>query len=116
VGADIFASVVLMNGLTISFQDQTNRYFGDFHRVCIQVRIMLPKDYELPAGISREKAYLEKKLEKMGVASGRVEAQQALLIESFLTTSQEYLERDDFPQQLLAKIQRHKPKPVFLRN
>lgn len=109
-------SLVLVNGLKLHFTDQSNRYFGDFHRICIKVQIALPDNFELPAGLIREAAFLEKTLEKMGVTTDALDEQRKALVEGFLSTSRSYLEKNDFPKQLLLKIQQKKPKSVFLRN
>lgn len=101
------APVELCNGLVIRFEDQTNRYFGDFHRICVQVRI------ELPTGIDRKQACLLKNLEKMAVPSSGVTEQRNALIESFLKASRDYLETDEAPQRLLQRLQQQKAKPNF---
>lgn len=108
--------IVLSNGLTVRFVDQSNRYFGDFHRIYIEVQICLPDHMELPVGFSREKTFLKKTLEKMGVPTEALERERKLLIDAFLATGRTYLEKDDFPQRLLFKLQQEKQRPVFLRN
>jgi hypothetical protein len=108
-------SLVLANGLKLHFVDQSNRYFGDFHRICIKVQIALPDTFELPSGLTRETAFLEKTLEKMGVTTDVLDEQRKALIDSFLAASRSYLEKNDFPKHLLLKIQQKKPKSVFLR-
>ena len=108
--------IVLKNGLSLHFIDQSNRYFGDFHRICIKVQIFLPADMELTAGLKREKAFLEKKLEKMGVTTEAVESERKALVDAFLASGLIYLEKASFPQQLLNKLLKEKPRPVFLRN
>lgn len=113
---EAFVPVVLQNGLVISFVDKSNRYFGDFHRICITAVVTLPEALELPAGFPKERARLEKKLEKMGVPSEDVESERKALVEAFLQTSRAYFEKADFPQQLLRKLIQEKPKPIFLRN
>lgn len=108
-------SVTLRNGLVIKFLDQTNRYFGDYHRICIKVTLILPDDFSLPAGMSRETAYYDKTLEKMGIPTADVADEIDSLIDAFLNSSQSYLEKDDFPRQLAGKIQQKNKRPVFLR-
>lgn len=113
--SEVFASLELGNGLVVRFVDQSNRYFGDYHRVSIRVVIALPDEFELPEGMKREKACLEKNLEKMGVPTASVETERRALVDGFLKSSRAYLEKDNFPQQLLAKLQKEKTRPVFLR-
>jgi len=111
-----FAPITLNNGLEISFIEQDNRYFGDYHRICITAVVSFPKDFHLPAGMTHERAKLEKRLEKMGVPNAALETERNKLVESFLASSRDYLERDDFPRQLLRKLQTEKSTPIFLRN
>lgn len=108
--------LVLKNGLIIRFFDQSNRYFGDFHRIFIKVQIALPDHFELTAGLNREKAYLERSIEKMGVTSAEFERERNALIDAFLATSKNYFEKDDFPKQLSLKLLQRKQRPVFQRN
>jgi len=114
--SDLFSPIHLTNGVVIRFIDQSNRYFGDFHRVCVKVVISLPIDFPLPDGMLPENACLEKYLERMGVPSSAVETERKSLIDAFLQTSRSYFEKVDFPQQLLRKIQEQKARPIFLRN
>ena len=111
-----FAPVVLQNGIVIRFVDQSNRYFGDFHRICITAEVSLPENFVLPVGFPKEQARLKKRLEKMAVTSDAIESERRALVEAFLATSRAYFEKDDFPRQLLRKLQQEKPKPIFLRN
>ncbi len=108
-------SIALENGLVIRFYDQSNRYFGDFHRVCIEVSITLPQDLKMSAGLSRETGCFERTLEKMGVPSADLETVRNALIDAFLTTSRAYLERPDFPEQLLRKMRQDKKPPTLFR-
>lgn len=108
--------LVLNNGLVIRFIDQSNRYFGDFHRIYIRVRISLPDSFALPEGLTPETACLEIKLEKMGVPTDSLVAERKSMIEAYLLTSRTYLEKDGFPLQLSLKLQQEKRRPVFLRN
>ncbi|WP_303720938.1 hypothetical protein [Malonomonas rubra] len=113
--AENIKPVILKNGLVIRFVDQSNRYFGDYHRVFILVTIFLPDDFELPVGMKKDRACLEKSLEKMGVPSEAVETERQALIDAFLQTSRSYLEQENFLQHLLVKLEKERPKPVFLR-
>jgi hypothetical protein len=44
----------LDNGLQILFVDQSNRYFGDYHRVCIQIILVYALDALLVANSDDE--------------------------------------------------------------
>lgn len=107
--------VVLNNGVSIRFQDQSNRYFGDFHRVCVKVQVFLPESLELPDGIDSAAPCLEKTLEKMGVPGDDVAQQRRALIDGFLTASRQYLDGVDAPRRLLQFSVEKKRKPGFLR-
>lgn len=107
-------TITLENGLVIHFYDQSNRYFGDFHRVCIKVSIALSQDLEISVDLS-ETGCFERTLEKMGVPSADLDTVRNALIDAFLTTSRAYLERPDFPEQLLRKMQQDKKPPTLFR-
>lgn len=114
--AEELHSVVLKNGLVLRFADQTNRYFGDFHRIRIKVSLELPEKLQMSTDISCKTVSYERTLEKMGVSTATLDAARSTLIKDFLATSTGYFENPDFPQQLLRKMQREKPRPVFLQN
>lgn len=113
---DELQTVVLKNGLIVRFLDQSNRYFGDFHRVCILVEISLPDRIELPAGLTREGACQKRELVRMGVPSAALAEVRKSLVDSFLSTARIYLEQDAFPHQLLNKLQQVQGRPIFQRN
>ena len=103
--------VTLKNGLMLHFFDRTNRYFGDFHRVLVVVEGYL--DSELGSLSDEQKKVLteltassplyRRDLERMGVTSGRLELTVNELIDSFLDSAKNYLERPDIPGQLISK-------------
>lgn len=114
--AEEIKTVTLENGLVLRFFDQTNRYFGDFHRICILVELSLPEQYELPVGLAKDNASLKRTLEKMGVSTAAVAEMKNKMIDTFLETSRSYLEKESFPQQLAARLLRESGRPVFQRN
>jgi hypothetical protein len=91
----------------VAFFDLTNRYFGDYHRVCIEVRLTVPlvpgceASAAGPAGLSKG---LERTrhLERMGVAGTEVAAVCARLVDDFLRTTGRYLAHPDYPARLAA--------------
>ena len=118
--AEPFKMVKLENGLLASFYDHTNRYFGDFHRVCIEVKIDIPLQSislpdELVTAAAKLKAPLryEKRLEKMGVTSADLVTVRDSLISGFLASSSSYLTNPKFPIQFLKKKLLEKPRPRF---
>lgn len=113
----------LNNGLQLEFFDQSNRYFGDYHRVKIVVRcqvalrpewlVATPEsvDLEQLRGLLGESVTFERSLEQMGVASAQLNPVKERLIDGFLTTTADYLGSDGFPgrfilQQWQARSQR----------
>jgi len=113
----------LDNGLRLEFVDQSNRYFGDYHRVKIVVRCQIELrsewlqalgdsvDLEQVRALLGDSVSFERSLEQMGVASAQLEPVKQALIEGFLTTTAGYLGSAVFPgrfiaQQWLARSQR----------
>ena len=110
-------SIELDNGVDVEFFSQGNRYFGDFHRVKIVAVVTIPLVLEtlpvdlqpIAAGCSGSIKY-EKSLERMGVATGKVETVTQSLIEDFIQTVGYYLEKKSFAEGLLRKKGADKPK------
>lgn len=111
-----FHHVELNNGLVLSFFDHTNRYYGDYHRVRVEVRAPIPvcascfPETDNPDA-EADKARLllgpdvifQVELERMGVAGGDVETVRRELVDQFVRTSRVYLELDEFPCRYLSK-------------
>ncbi len=104
----------LDNGLRILFGDESNRYFGDYHRVCILVTLLYNLD-ELPLTNSDDELFrdralaklgnelkIEKRLERMGVPTAEVKSVRHAMIESFLINASAYLNRPGYPRSLVA--------------
>lgn len=113
-----FAEEILANGLHLRFYDQTNRYFGDYHRVRIIVEIelalapeLIPDPELLAAGVKRFgfSVITSKVLERMGVPGARVAAQRAELVASYQNEVQSYLSRPEVPLRLLRAELANKP-------
>jgi len=105
----------LANGLTLEFIDQSNRYYGDYHRVRIEARCAVPVELssfgnaddagELAQRARRlfgEAVTYSRVLERMGVAGADVEVVKESLIEEFLRTGRSYLERPAFISRFLV--------------
>ena len=99
----------LDNGLKISFRDESNRYFGDYHRVCVIATIRYTLDQladdslRLRAtAVYGEQIKLEKRLERMGVPSAEVEQTRNALVDDFMRHASTYLSRPDYPRLLIA--------------
>ncbi len=117
-----FRRIELANGLQLELFDQSNRYFGDYHRVRLLVRCSVPVRTEwllnLPAELPPEQArallgeaaVFERQLEQMGVPSAELERVKEQLVGGFLAATGPYLGAAEFPgkfllQQLRARRQ-----------
>jgi hypothetical protein len=105
----------LPNRLLLKIEDQSYRYFGDYHRVRLVIRCQVPVVAEhfvasedpLAAAAAAvlqlgHEVTFEKTLERMGVAGSEVETTRQLLIDQFMQTNHPYLARDDFPFRFIA--------------
>ena len=106
----------LSNGLKIEFFDRSNRYYGDYHRVCIEVRCVFSlttavleqlSDLEVERVNIRkllgEKYVYTRVLEKMGVPGDAVEDTRRSLIDSFAGSAFSYMAQPSFPLRLIAR-------------
>lgn len=111
----------LPNRLTLTVEDQSNRYFGDYHRVKLQVRcpITVAAEYfrtspdPLAAAQAAQRmlgteVLYEKSLERMGVPSAELRIIKQELLGQFIRINQPYLARDDFPARFIAVKLREK--------
>lgn len=110
----------LNNGLRIIFDDESNRYFGDYHRICIVASICCDlkklsgneSDSELIAR-ARQKfgdtLTVTKRFEKMGVASADVDQVRTSLIDDFLKHASSYLARSEYPLSMVRAELNRKP-------
>lgn len=102
----------LPNGLQIEIFDETNRYFGDYHRVCLRVVMSLdlsaaavngPDDASFWAeagSVFGGKLQVVKKLVRMAVPGVAVEQTALNLADEFFKLADDYLSRPDYPQRL----------------
>jgi hypothetical protein len=105
---------LLANGLQIDFADRSNRYFGDYHRVCVVATIVcrlrdLPAVTAEEAGFRRlaietfgEQLCIDRRFERMAVPSADVDAVRTTLVEDYLRHAAVYLARPDTPRSLVA--------------
>jgi hypothetical protein len=82
------------NGITLYFVDRSNRYFGDYHRVHIEIRLSVP----LSTGTLSEVRHRE----RMAVPGAEVEVVRDRLADDFLRHAGRYLARADYPARLAA--------------
>lgn len=104
-------SLMLDNGLTVQFTDQSRRYFGNFYHVRITVRCSFPLTPGLAGdGVDFDRLFTllggevehVRTLEQMGVCGDDLEPVRQRLRDNFMETSAPYLASPSFPRQLLA--------------
>jgi hypothetical protein len=102
-----FRTEYLKNGVTVEFVDLSNRYFGDYHRVCIEIRMIVPDN----------KIQRVRRLERMGVAGADVESTRNLLAENYWQHAGRYLAHAEYPARLAAveATTSHRLKPIDSR-
>lgn len=91
-----FRSERLANGLSVDFFDRTVRYFGDYHRVRVEVRIAAAD----PASASWSEL---KTLERMGVAGAEVTVVRDRLADDYWRHAARYLAHPDFITRAAAR-------------
>jgi hypothetical protein len=89
-----FRTERLANGITLRFFDRSNRYFGDYHRVYIEIHLSVA----LPTGTVAEVSHRE----RMAVPGAEVESVRDRLAEDFLRHTGRYLAQADYPARLAA--------------
>jgi hypothetical protein len=104
-----FRRAELENGLEVSFSDRSNRYFGDYHRLCVVATLSYPiarlADGELrqqAATVFGERFTVTKCLERMGVPGAELEQARTVMVTDFLRHAAGYLGHADFPRRLVA--------------
>jgi hypothetical protein len=106
----------LPNGMKIEFIDCSNRYYGDYHRVRIEVRFIFPLTpavFEQIADSEAERVNIRKVLggkyvytrvlEKMGVPGDALEETRRSLIDSFIGSTFSYMAQPSFPLRLIVR-------------
>lgn len=121
----VLKETTLANGLKISFVDESNRYFGDYHRICVVATIRCSLD-TLRGTIDEElhrralsqygdALVVEKRFERMGVASDDVAAVRDALIDDFMRHATQYLARPEYPGRLLsAELNRRQTRRLYV--
>ncbi|MEJ2199700.1 MAG: hypothetical protein P8X63_01600 [Desulfuromonadaceae bacterium] len=112
----ILRSECLHNGAQVDFVDQSNRYFGDYHRVKIEIRCRLTIRPELFGTAEDPRAEADRvrrllgaevlwcrQLERMGVAGADLDRVRHEMIESFVKSSFSYLQHSHFPARLISR-------------
>ncbi len=92
--------VEIVEGLVLEFNDRSNRYFGDYHRILIEI------DALVDAGDGPIRLRYQRPLKRMGVCSSNAGHETELLIEQFLATTGSYMRESGFTQKLLKSVKR----------
>lgn len=112
---DTLLTRTLDNGLQLEFVDQSNRYFGDYHRVRILVRCQVALRPEwlaaCPDSVAPDQlrtllgdaVTFERSMEQMGVAGDQLDRVKTRLIEGFLGTTAAYLGSPQFPGRFILQ-------------
>jgi hypothetical protein len=102
--------ISLENGLTVSFYHHIHRYFGDYHRIKVEIICEVPLLEEYFTSLAEfaearaslgSKAVFRRKLELMGVSSAEVEQSLEGVIANFSSHSLSYLASPLFPRKLV---------------
>ena len=91
----------LANGITVAFVDRSNRYFGDYHRVCVEVCLSVTGG---EPGAARPQ--LVNCLERMAVPGAEVDTVRRQLVDDYWRHAGVYLAHPDYPARLAAQAAR----------
>lgn len=111
----------LANGLKLSFADESNRYFGDYHRILLVVKISCDletlSDDQLRTqaiGVYGKTLDIERRFERMGVPTAEVESVQNEMIVNFMRQAATYMARPDYPARLVTtELKKHRPSRIY---
>jgi hypothetical protein len=117
---ELAREISLENGLTVSFYQHTHRYFGDYHRIKVEIICEVPllEEYfasqaEFAEAVASfgSKAVFRRNLELMGVSSAEVAPSLEGVIANFSSHSLSYLSSPLFPRKLVhAELSAAGPK------
>lgn len=120
---ELLRTEILANGLVVEFLDESNRYFGDYWRVKLEVRCRISVEAVFSSGEAQKEqalallgkeAVFTRTLEKMGVSSAELENTRKGMVDHFLANAGAYLGSPEFPgrfvrQQLAEKKKGRRP-------
>lgn len=92
--------VCLGHDLVLEFSDRSNRYFGDYHRILIEI------DAVVETSDGRVRLRYRRPLRKMGVCGAETTRETEAMIDQFLSITGPYMRQAGFTQKLLASLQR----------
>ncbi len=107
---ELAREIPLENGLTVSFYQHTHRYFGDYHRIKVEIICEVPlleeyftcrEEFAEARATLGDKAVFRRDLELMGVPSADVEQSIESVIANFSGHSLSYLASPLFPRKVV---------------
>lgn len=103
---DVIQPITLANGLKVRFLNKTQRYFGDYHHVRLEVVCDIPVPETEGAGHSFRYA---SSIRRMGVPTADVPAVIDELISHFSNTTLTYMSSPTFPLRYVHSRMSGKP-------
>lgn len=94
----LLKEVCLSEGLTLKFHEAGNRYFGDYHRVLIEI------DAYIETAEQQVVLRYRHPLKKMAVAGDVVTVTKQELISQFLATVGPYMRQSGFVEKVLRSL------------
>ncbi len=108
---EVWKQSELERGIGLVVRDETNRYFGDYHRVRLVVTITWPLPETIAAEQTEKTVDLVKVLEQMAVAGQDVARVRDELFDAFMCHARQYLLTDGFAERLWQKRLAEKRRP-----
>lgn len=102
-----FRCEALDNGVTVEFFDRSHRYFGDYHRIRVEVRLQVSR----PG--SDSPLVKTGTLERMGVPGAATVTIRDRLADDYWRHVGRYLSHPGYPERLLA-AETHAPRRQLL--
>lgn len=112
--------IPLPNGLTVSFSNQTRRYFGDYYLVMLEIVCRVPViaeyfeeegEFDEARSLLGDEVVYRRGVEQMGVPSTGIERVLDRLMADFEKHSLPYFAAPAFPQKLVtAELKKRKRK------
>ncbi len=101
----LFDSVQLDNGLKIEFVDETVRYYGDYHRVKIEVFIILSD--------GRRERF--QSLERMAVSGAELDAVKSQVLQAFRSRTMKYMAAPAFEEKFIQNLRQRRRAALVAR-
>lgn len=113
---DLIRQIALENGLTVNVFDKTQRYFGDYHHVRLEIVCEVPVPEDDPAvSFGARSCRYTCDLRRMGVPSADVPAVIEELLSGFSATTLAYLSSPSFPERFVRAQESRQPSPANMK-